>query len=301
MKRAWVRLSAGVLVSAALAFLAAACGSASSPSSPTTPAVKPKAAVIISSTSVKGEQTSTGYKYTVVVHLKETGGVGATINAVDLRWSSGAGAIGSTHFDSPLLTIHANKIGASGTADSKDLISTDDNAGHPYATKVEITCSFVDDNQNAGTCTGTADVPPLPPATYTVSGTVREAGGSGLSGASVSVISGTNAGQSTTADSLGAYTLGGLSLGSCTLRASKSGYDSADQSITLSADTTVNFSLTRTSGGCGPTSASCGAATAKCNDGTYSCSQTRSGTCSSHGGVACWICPGTLCDGIRAK
>jgi beta-lactamase superfamily II metal-dependent hydrolase len=49
---------------------------------------------------------------------------------------------------------------------------------------------------------------------------------------------------------------------------------------------------------CGPTTAPCGQATARCNDGTYSCSQNRSGTCSSHGGVACWICPGTLCSGI---
>jgi hypothetical protein len=48
---------------------------------------------------------------------------------------------------------------------------------------------------------------------------------------------------------------------------------------------------------CGPTTAPCGQATARCNDGTYSCSQNRSGTCSSHGGVACWICPGRLCTG----
>ena len=46
---------------------------------------------------------------------------------------------------------------------------------------------------------------------------------------------------------------------------------------------------------CGPAVAACGQATARCNDGTYSCSQNRSGTCSSHGGVQCWICPGRLC------
>jgi hypothetical protein len=44
-----------------------------------------------------------------------------------------------------------------------------------------------------------------------------------------------------------------------------------------------------------PSSAPCGQPTARCNDGTYSCSQNRSGTCSSHDGVACWICPGPLC------
>jgi hypothetical protein len=38
--------------------------------------------------------------------------------------------------------------------------------------------------------------------------------------------------------------------------------------------------------------------TAVCNDGTFSQSQNRSGTCSSHGGVRCWICPGALCSGL---
>lgn len=51
-----------------------------------------------------------------------------------------------------------------------------------------------------------------------------------------------------------------------------------------------------TCGGAGvPTSVSCGAPSARCNDGTYSCSRNRSGTCSSHGGVSCWVCPGPLC------
>jgi len=48
--------------------------------------------------------------------------------------------------------------------------------------------------------------------------------------------------------------------------------------------------------GCGPQNAPCGAATAVCNDGTLSCSKNRSGTCSHHGGVKCWICPGPLCN-----
>jgi predicted phage tail protein len=37
------------------------------------------------------------------------------------------------------------------------------------------------------------------------------------------------------------------------------------------------------------------APTAQCNDGAWSCSQNRSGTCSSHGGVRCYVCPGPLC------
>lgn len=44
-----------------------------------------------------------------------------------------------------------------------------------------------------------------------------------------------------------------------------------------------------------PANVACGVPTAGCNDGTWSCSQNRSGTCSSHGGVRCWVCPGPLC------
>lgn len=52
----------------------------------------------------------------------------------------------------------------------------------------------------------------------------------------------------------------------------------------------------RTCGGAAvPGSAQCGVPTARCNDGTWSCSQNRSGTCSSHRGVSCWVCPGPLC------
>ncbi len=58
----------------------------------------------------------------------------------------------------------------------------------------------------------------------------------------------------------------------------------------------VSVASTPTCGGIpAPGSAPCGTPTARCNDGTFSCSQNRSGTCSSHGGVSCWICPGRLC------
>jgi hypothetical protein len=44
-----------------------------------------------------------------------------------------------------------------------------------------------------------------------------------------------------------------------------------------------------------PATVGCGIPTARCNNGQYSCSQNASGTCSSNGGVDCWICPGLLC------
>ncbi len=39
----------------------------------------------------------------------------------------------------------------------------------------------------------------------------------------------------------------------------------------------------------------CAPPTAWCKDGEWSCSQTRAGTCSTHKGVSCWVCPGPLC------
>jgi hypothetical protein len=38
-----------------------------------------------------------------------------------------------------------------------------------------------------------------------------------------------------------------------------------------------------------------GTPTARCDDGAWSCSTTASGTCSSHGGISCRVCPGPLC------
>ncbi len=139
-------------------------------------------------------------------------------------------------------------------------------------------------------------------ATYTVSGTVREDTGIVLSGATVEAMSGATAGRWVNTGSDGAYSLAGIAGGSCDVRAGKSGYDYSTKSVNLTSNTTLDFTLKKSAtSGCGPTTASCGAATAKCNDSTYSCSQNRSGTCSSHGGVACWICPGVLCSGLRAK
>lgn len=38
-----------------------------------------------------------------------------------------------------------------------------------------------------------------------------------------------------------------------------------------------------------------GQATGRCTDGAFTCSTSRTGTCSSHGGLQCAFCPGPLC------
>jgi hypothetical protein len=131
---------------------------------------------------------------------------------------------------------------------------------------------------------------------------------------------------STTSDSTGHYCVNGLGGGRSTLRATKSGYDAAERSVTVNGNMTADLSMHKqsspspaptpspspnpnpTPGPNGitcdaaayPASASCGVPSAVCNDGTLSCSGNRSGTCSSHKGVKCWLCPGKLCNGITA-
>ena len=64
-----------------------------------------------------------------------------------------------------------------------------------------------------------------------------------------------------------------------------------------STNRSVSVSTTVPSGFCAANTAPTGT-TAVCNDGTFSQSQNRSGTCSQHKGVQCWICPGALCNGL---
>ncbi|MBE3123251.1 MAG: carboxypeptidase regulatory-like domain-containing protein, partial [Planctomycetes bacterium] len=147
-----------------------------------------------------------------------------------------------------------------------------------------------------------------PPSSYSLSGIVREnTSNNPLPGATVQVTAGDQAGRSTTTGSDGRYQLSGLT-GTLTVQVSAGGYANQTFTVTLTADASRDLTLTTSlpppSGTTCPVSGSisapCGTATAFCNDGWYSCSQNRSGTCSTHGGVRCWICPGVLCNPIAA-
>lgn len=157
--------------------------------------------------------------------------------------------------------------------------------------------------------------------TFTVSGTIRDGTSNGvLPNVNVSAFDSADASQSTLTGATGGYAISGVAAGTVAVTASAASYQTTTQSVTVSADTQVNIILPRASSGGGggggaaaaltcngaaaPATVSClngdgiQAPTAKCNDGTYSCSQNRSGTCSSHGGVSCWVCPGPLCSGL---
>jgi hypothetical protein len=135
-------------------------------------------------------------------------------------------------------------------------------------------------------------------STYKMNGFVSRWGTTTpVPGAAISIVAGANVGRSTTAGGVGQYEFTSLSSGALTVRVSASGYTTEERPVTLDASKIVNFALTPVPvvNTCGPRTASCGTATAVCRDGWLSCSQNRSGTCSSHGGVQCWICPGRLC------
>jgi hypothetical protein len=138
------------------------------------------------------------------------------------------------------------------------------------------------------------------PSSYSLSGVVTESkGGKALPGVSVQIVGG----LSTSTGSNGSYSLSGLT-GTITVRLSVIGYGNQEFGITLTGNATRNVSLEpslseSSIGICnvsGSVTADCGTASAFCKDGWYSCSQNRSGTCSSHGGVKCWLCPGVLCN-----
>jgi hypothetical protein len=159
--------------------------------------------------------------------------------------------------------------------------------------------------------------------TFMVSGTVRDGTSNGvLPNITVSAFDSADISQSTLTGATGGYSIGHVAAGVVAVTASATSYQTTTQSVSVAGDTQVNISLPRTppvgggggGGGGGVPTLTCNAApvpatvacpngggiqapTAKCNDGSYSCSQNRSGTCSSHGGVGCWVCPGPLCGG----
>lgn len=102
-------------------------------------------------------------------------------------------------------------------------------------------------------CGGTSATSPTPtptptpvtPTTFTLTGQVTSTSGAALSGATVRIVDGANAGRSTTT-SAGAYSLPGLSLSGFTLTASAANYVASSQGVTLTSNQSVNFQLAPT-------------------------------------------------------
>lgn len=99
-----------------------------------------------------------------------------------------------------------------------------------------------------GTTTPTAASPPPPAPTYALSGLVTDSATSaGISGATVSITDGPNAGKSATAGATGSYTIAGLQPGGFTASAAAGPYVPSGQGVTLASNQTLNFALARQS------------------------------------------------------
>jgi hypothetical protein len=290
-------------------------GGGGATTNPTSATPQPRAS-LTGNLTTRGQRTAAGgYDYTSDVQLSESGGAGATISAIGFTFFAGDTAIGTVDFGAEAW-VGGNTILANGTLRSKSLTASD-NTPDAYATRTEARISYRDVGQNSGSLTLSTSIPSLPPAAkFSLTGTVK-AGTAALREVRLEVRNGLNTGRSTRTDSTGKYALADLTSGTFTVRASKTGYTAVDKEIALTSTKTLNFSLTKASNGdddddgggavytCNgntvPSVVNCPnnqgrkPPTAKCKDGTYSCSQNNSGTCSHHGGVACWVCPGPLC------
>ena len=304
------RGSRALLVAGVVAMVS--CGGGGGTSTPTQPtAPTARASISILSFAVTGTVSGTEYSYRFPAFgLQNTGNAAATIASVSFRFTRPGASAGVATFTPSELFGSATV--ASGASTSRVNVTVTDTTDRPFATSVEVTVTY-SDSVGTSTAVQSADVPPLPsqppPAvTFSLSGTAVE-GSAGVSGVRVEVTTGADAGAAVLTDGSGQFSFGSLQPGTFTLLASKSGYANQQQTVALSGNRAgLKLDLTKTSTPppappslCAPASASCGTATARCNDGTLSCSQNRSGTCSSHSGVSCFICPGLLCNGIAPQ
>jgi len=227
----------------------------SSPTTPTapTPPAPSHAAIAIESLNIAGERAGASggqYLYRTVVRLRETGGVAATITAVDLTFMSGATVLTTSHHEQPISDT-ANVCPASGGVDTRELVTVDAGS-HPYATTVQAKVAYRDATGMEASTSRSGDVPPLdeqPPRTYSLSGAITDqATNRPIDSARVDVLNGVNAGVAGTTDGAGLYTLTGLVAGTLRLRASAAGYDPGEQNVTVPDIPRADFQL-RKSGG----------------------------------------------------
>ena len=236
-----VRYVAPVLLALALT----ACDSSKpNPVGPTQPStVRPS--LTVTSVSVVGEKRVTGYAYTVVLQLRESAGVPATITSVDLTFTATTTAV-SSHHDQPISPT-TNVCPASGTVGTRQLVTVDADAFHSYATTVIAKVTFSDGGAFASMVEASAQVPPLSPpvpTVYTLTGVITDTSTHrAIPGARLEVLTGPNAGTSATADQSGTYVLSDLVAGSFRLRASADNYTSGEQGVTVPDNPRADFEL----------------------------------------------------------
>jgi len=250
--RRWVAACGFAII---FSIVLASCGGGSSGSGATTPTTPSPSTPSITATfqTITGDrQTGGGFVYRVTVQVRESAGIAATITAIDLVFLNGTTPFGSTHFDSPMSGDN-NQLPANGTLTSKNLVSTDDDPTHPYATSVGTTVRYTDPRGVAATTSVNGNIPALPPApappptAFNICGAVKEdTGSTPVPGATVVVKDTSN---STTSDSIGAYCVASLKSGKITLRATKAGYDIAETDVNVTGNMTADLAMHRQGSG----------------------------------------------------
>lgn len=252
------------------------------PTPPPGPVQQPN--VTIASISVAGETRSSSYAYRVVVHLRESSGVAATISAVDLTFTSGTATVASSHTDRPISDT-TNICPANGTVDTREITTVQNNISDPYATAVQARVTFTDGASYTSSTGGSATVPPQsgppPPQSYTLTGVITDASTHArIVGARLDVLTGINAGKTALTDGTGTYAFAGLLPDTFRLRASADGYATGEQGVTVPANPQADFELRAISSACAYAVDPTGSQTIGMDGGQLNVSVARtSGTC----------------------
>jgi len=139
--------------------------------------------------------------------------------------------------------------------------------------------------------------PVEPPTHFSLEGVVREVQPSlkSLSGVSVHITSGVEAGTFVNSDLNGVFKFPSLAPGQVSLEVAYNGYLVWKLSnLSMDADRVIEVDLYPQP----PTDPSGASATARCKDGTWSWAPTLAEACIANGGIAYTVCPGPICAPI---
>lgn len=234
-----------------------ACGSASSPTSPT-----PPAATISSVSLTIGAPSGAGFQITARAAKSDATTIDVTTAAV---WESLSPAIATISASGFVTVITAGELDFRATYQGFE--------GRVHAAVQQ--------------------------SRYTISGRVSPVypNRTLMSGVTVQVVSGPNAGMFVMTDSTGGFLLGGLAPGFVDLKATVDGFSAWSLSrLQLATNTRIDPVMFPTP----PTNEVGLKATGQCNDISWTYSNDPSRACNTHQGVAWGVCPGPLCEPLGA-
>jgi hypothetical protein len=327
------RCLGAIVVAVCVAFALVSCGGGSSGSSgtTTTPTSPTNGSVTLTVTDLQGsaEPTPTGATYHISFTVRASGTLGATVTAITINLAS------ATRTGSAVLDNISDRIAAGGSfVERVDVTST--NGTDLYTQVTNVRLIYTDGAGVAGSMTSgpgsitqpTTPTPtPTPTCTVTFSPSALTLGATG-SAAKTTVQLTTTSGCAWSATSGDTWLNASPKTGTGSAVVTVEATDNAASASRTSRITVAGSVLSVTQNGQasspsptptpspspGPNGPTCTSAsipanavcigngtppvTAVCADGAYSCSNSRQGTCSSHGGVKCWVCPGLLCNGL---